>query len=227
MKGLFITGTDTNVGKTYVACQIAAELKSCGINVIPRKPIETGCKLIKGILHPSDADLLLKASQANQSLDTVCPYRFAPAISPQIAARESGKSLNLENLVSACTYETDNDSFLIVEGAGGFYSPICENALNADLAKKLKLPVVLVIEDRLGSVNQALLSIAAIEKYNLKISAIILNSHSSTMQNSLIDNQTEIENFADYPVLKTLFNQPISVVYIQQLLKLQLNSKNK
>jgi len=219
MKGIFITGTDTNVGKTYIACQIAAELKSRGINVIPRKPIETGCELINGILHPSDADLLLKASQANTSLDKVCAYRFAPAISPQLAARESGNPLSLDNLVSACTYETDNDSFLIVEGAGGFYSPICELGLNSDLAAELDLPIVLVAEDRLGAVNQTLLAVKAIEKYQLQIRAIVLNKHKSSNRSDQLDNASEIKCFIDYPVYSVSYNQSLATEFYNQMSK--------
>ena len=219
MKGIFITGTDTNVGKTYIACQIAAELKSRGINVIPRKPVESGCELINGELHPSDADLLLKASQANTSLEKVCPYRFAPAISPQIAARESGKTLSQENLVSACTSEIDNDSFLMVEGAGGFYSPICELGLNSDLAAELDLPIVLVAEDRLGAVNQTLLAVEAIEKYQLQIRAIVLNAHKSSNRSDQLDNASEIKCFIDYPVYCVSYNQSLTAQFYNQMSK--------
>ena len=218
MKGLFITGTDTNVGKTYIACQIAAELNSRGLNVIPRKPVESGCELIQGTLHPDDASLLLNASQSSHSLEEVCPYRFAPAISPQIAARQSGTLLQLQDLINVCTNGIQKDDFLIVEGAGGFYSPICENTLNADLAKELKLPVLLVVEDRLGSVNQTLLSIRAIEKYNLDINAIILNTNTSSFNNTLIDNKSEIRAFIKHSIYQVSSDKFIDETFYQKLL---------
>jgi len=220
MKGLFITGTDTNVGKTYIACQIASELHKRGINVVPRKPVESGCELINNVLHPSDANLLLLASQSNISLNEVCPYRFEPAISPQIAARHSGEELQLQHLISACTQNVNNDDLLIVEGAGGFLSPICENTLNADLAKALNLPILLVVEDRLGSVNQTLLAINAIEKYELEISAVILNSNTEKKQNTLIDNKAEIQSFTQHTIFQTAFKQSLDYNYYQRLLNL-------
>ncbi len=218
MKGIFITGTDTNVGKTYIACQIAAELKSRNINVIPRKPVETGCKLINGLLHPNDADLLLKASGSNITLDEVCPNRFSPAISPQIAASHAGKLITLNQLVDSCTNSISQQNFLLVEGAGGFYSPICNQSTNADLAKELNLPVILVVEDKLGAVNQALLAVCAIDKYQLEINAIVLNKCSSSSQNKLIDNVLEIKKFINYPVYKTHYKQNINPEFYSQLL---------
>jgi len=129
MQGIFITGTDTNVGKTYIACQIA----------------ETGCTLNAGELLPADANLLLHASGAKISLQEVCH-----------SAKHSGTPVSLDQLVNHCTSNINDNDFLIVEGAGGIYSPICNNALNADLARELGLPVVLIAQDRLGAVNQVL-----------------------------------------------------------------------
>ena len=217
MKGLFITGTDTNVGKTYIACQIAAKLKSKNINVIPRKPIETGCEIINGELYPTDASALFKASQSDITLDEVCPYRFTPPISPQLAIKLSGKSVSLENLVSTCTQNISEEDFLLVEGAGGFYSPICTNALNADLASRLNLPIVLVTEDRVGAVNQVLLAINAIEKHQLKINAVVLNSTKQKTHNDLSDNAAEIKALIAYPVFSVAYNQVISTDFINRI----------
>jgi len=218
MKGLFITGTDTNVGKTYISCQIASALKQNNINVIPRKPVETGCKLINGVLLPDDASLLLKASQSSSSLDEVCAYRFTQAISPTVAARLSGTPLSLKQLRKACIKNISDNDFCLVEGAGGFYSPICENALNADLAVELKLPIVLVAEDRVGSVNQVLLAINAIEKHQLTINAIILNSTNSKSQNNLANNASEISTITSYPVFSVSYKQTIPSNLLKHLL---------
>ncbi len=210
MNGLFITGSDTDVGKTYISQQIISELVKRGVNVIPRKPVESGCKTVDGKLYPADADKLLKASQSTQTLENVCPYRFAPAISPQLAARHANTPIQLQQLVDACTQNIHDSDFLIVEGAGGFYSPICEAALNADLAKKLNLPVILVVEDRLGSVNQALLTIEAITHYELEISAVILNRVCGEIIDSQIDNLHELTSFTSAPVIQLAHNQHIT-----------------
>lgn len=218
MKGLFITGTDTNVGKTHIACQIASALNKKNINVIPRKPVETGCDLINGVLQADDATLLLNASKSNVSIDDVCPYRFSPAISPQLAMQLSGRSISLNNLFTACINNISEDDFLLVEGAGGFYSPICSGALNADLASQLNLPIVLVTEDRVGAVNQTLLTINAIEKYELNILAVILNTTHAKKQSDLSDNAAEIRALIPYPVFLTPYNQTISDDFLSKLL---------
>lgn len=217
MKGLFITGTDTDVGKTYIACLLAAKLKLNGINVIPRKPVESGCRLINDALHPNDAAQLLEASQSSVSLHDVCRYRFEPAISPQLAARHANKIISLEQLVQACTDNLTENDFLLVEGAGGFFSPICENTLNADLAAALNLPVVLISDDRVGSVNQTLLAIHAIEKYNLQIHAIILNASTANAHNKQTDNKSEILNFVNYPVYQIKYKQTMDDALYEQL----------
>jgi len=217
MKGLFITGTDTNVGKTYIACQIATALASQNINVIPRKPVETGCDLINGVLQAEDATLLLNASKSNSTIDEVCPYRFSPAISPQLAMQLAGHSVSLNELITASTNNLSEDDFLLVEGAGGFYSPICTGALNADLAAHLKLPIILVTEDRVGAVNQVLLAINAIEKHQLNILAVILNTTHEPNSNNLSDNAAEIKALVPHPVILIPYKQPISTDLLSQL----------
>ena len=218
MQGIFITGTDTNVGKTYIACQIAEQLKRKNINVIPRKPIETGCTLNAGELLPADANLLLKASAADIPLDDVCPFRFTPAISPDLAAKHAARTISLDQLVSSCTKNINDDEFLIIEGAGGIYSPICNNALNADLARELGLPVVLIAQDRLGAVNQVLLAINAIDTHQLKLNSIILNSTSQSPLNALIENASEIKNFTQHTVFNVSYKQKINAQIISHLI---------
>ena len=210
MKGFFITGTDTNVGKTYIACQIASELHARGVNVVPRKPIESGCELINGELYPADADLLLKTSSSSAPLNEVCPFRFEPAVSPQIAASLANETVSLKQLIEACINNLSDTDFLLTEGAGGFYSPICTDALNADLATELKLPIILVTDDRLGAVNQTLMAVNAIEKYQLDIIAIILNTTKAEHKNSLINNEQEIKQFCNHPVFKVSHDETTS-----------------
>jgi len=202
MKGLFITGTDTNVGKTYIACLIAAELKARGINVIPKKPVESGCKLTNGVLHPSDAEHLLTASQSNLSLDSVCPYRFEAAISPARAARLTGQKIQLSDLLTACTHDNNPETdFLITEGAGGFYSPLCEDGLNADLAEKLKLPVLLVANDKLGCINHILLSLEAITSRQLSVFAIILNQCKAQLASNETNNFEDLQELTHHNII--------------------------
>ena len=198
-KGLFITGTDTDVGKTYISSQIVACLHANNINVVPRKPIESGCKLIEGTLHPDDAQQYFLAVQQSVSLDDICPYRFEPPISPQRAARLVNQPINVEQAHQACIANINDDDFLVVEGAGGFYSPLCEDGLNADLAEALQLPVLLVANDQLGCINHILLTMEAIQKRKLEISAVVLNGKNQTHDASM-NNADDLKSLFEVPV---------------------------
>lgn len=201
MRGLFITGTDTNVGKTHIACMLADALVKNGLNVIPRKPVESGCLRKNNILQPADAMQLLLASQSKDDLQKVCPYRFADAISPAQAAKLANQPVFLHELVNACSVEScsDND-FLLVEGAGGFYSPLCEDALNSDLAEKLQHPLLVVADNKLGCINHILLTLEAASRRNIKIKSIILNNTEPHLYNNLY-NYEELVRLLDIPVI--------------------------
>jgi dethiobiotin synthetase len=199
MKGIFITGTDTNIGKTYIACKIAAELTAQKIHVVPRKPVESGCPLINGELIPDDALKLSRASQSKQTLETICPYRFEEAISPARAAQLNNQNITLQQLTQACTTQLNHNNFLLIEGAGGFYSPMANKTLNADLAKKVNLPILLVTEDRIGCINQVLLCLQAIQQHNLTVSAIVLNNITNT---SNTGNKQELSQYTQHPIFE-------------------------
>ena len=198
MHGIFVTGTDTNVGKTYIATLLARELNTRGLSVIPRKPVESGCANQQGELIPADALALKQASGFNGDLNEVCSYRFEAAISPVRAARLQNQQLSIEQMAQACTTGYD-DGFLLVEGAGGFYSPLADNGLNADLAVALQLPVVLVAEDRLGCLNQILLTSEAITRRGLRLAAIVLN-HKSTDIDDHMNNAEDLGEYIDTPI---------------------------
>jgi len=197
MNGLFITGTDTNVGKTFAACKIAETLVLQGINVKPRKPVESGCQLIGSELIADDALKLQQACQSDEALEIICPHRFQQAISPARAAQLNNQIISIEELTQACTTQVKENDFLLVEGAGGFYSPICKNALNADLAQALNLPVLLVSENRVGTINQVLLCLSAIKQKKLSVKAIVLNQICHTDK---IDNITELSQLTHLPI---------------------------
>jgi dethiobiotin synthetase len=175
MRGVFITGTSTGVGKTYTGVLLAKALSRKNIPVIPRKPIESGCEIVNGELVPSDAQALLQASAYRGTLSDVCPYRFAPPLSPARAARLANQTVTTAELAAACSDQGEN-GFLLVEGAGGFYSPLSEDGLNADLAVALQLPVLLVADNTLGVLNQVLLNAEAINNRGLDLVAVILNN---------------------------------------------------
>ncbi|MDH5766442.1 MAG: dethiobiotin synthase [Gammaproteobacteria bacterium] len=206
MKGIFITGTSTDVGKTYIGTQIARELQHHKLSVVPRKPVESGCLAENNQLIPRDALALKNAAGYQGSLDEVCPYRFEPAISPVRAARLANLALSIEQVRRACTagFNPDTD-FLLVEGAGGFYSPLCTDGLNADLAQALNLPIVLIAKDRLGCINDILLTVEAIGARGLDLSCIILNQPETPESSPHMDNEAELKDMLDYPLFHLPF----------------------
>ena len=218
MKGIFVTGTNTNVGKTQVATLLARELQKHKISVVPRKPVESGCIVDGNELIPQDAIALKNAAGYSGSLAQVCPFRFEPPISPVRAAHLADQALTTEKVAQACFSNINEEKdFLLVEGAGGFYSPLCEDGLNADLAEALKLSVILVAEDRLGCINDVLLSVQAIQSRELNLVAIILNQTKVADHNPYMNNEDDLKDLINYPV----FNIP----YLQQNTSFSLPEK--
>lgn len=162
-KGLFVTASDTGVGKTQVAAALARALADLGRSVAVRKPVESG--------EGHDAELLREAAESTEPLEIVRRYYFRTPLSPERAAAEEGVRLTLEELVAAARA----DRFVLVEGAGGFLTPIAQGARNADLAVALGHPVLVVVPDRLGAINQALLVHEAAQRRGLEVCAIVLN----------------------------------------------------
>ncbi len=220
MKGVFVTATDTNVGKTWVGSRLVKELISQNVNIRARKPIESGWPSSEDI-SGTDAWKLYKAMNGTDDLEMVCPNRFAAALSPDRAAMLESTTIMLDDLKRDCLKGLYNNDFLYVEGAGGFYSPICTNGLNADLAKSLELPVILVVEDRLGCINQTLLNLEAITQQGLRILAIALNQPNKVVVDEGMDNLTDIRKRVDCEVVPFAHNEN-GKQSIQQLAKLVL-----
>ncbi len=198
-KGLFITGTDTDVGKTYITVQIIRQLQTIVAPIKVRKPIESGCELNKQTLHPADGFALWQANKQNETLEIITPYRFQPAIAPNRAAALKQKTINTADLTAACLAHVNPHDFLIVEGAGGFYSPLSSDGLNVDLAISLNLNIVLVVKDQLGCINHTLLTLKAIKQAQLNCCAIVLNQSSKTNQTKY-NHLNEIKSHTSIPV---------------------------
>lgn len=197
-QGCFITGTDTGVGKTLVGTALTRMLAASGLDIQPRKPVETGCRRENGELIPADGLAYFHAAARSVTLPIITPYRFEPPVAAARAARLAGTPLNLQLLATAARWGTRTDSFLIVEGAGGFYSPLCEDGSCADLAGELRLPVLLVAADRLGCLNHILLTLDAIAKYKLSAAAIVLNRIEAAPPE--LDNAADLMRLTECPV---------------------------
>ena len=218
--GLFITATDTGVGKTTIARQLIPALEKQGLSLCIRKPVESGCFVKADQLCPQDAAILAPA------LADVCPYRFQAAASPARAAQLTGTSLTLDDLAASCN--TPEGHFLIVEGAGSFYSPLTsDNKLNADLAQRLNLPLLLITPDRLGCIGHTLLTLEASRRRQLETLAVVLNTISKTDSNTDIDNSAELSTLVDIPVVKISFDtdRKRNQTAIQTLVSLSLSGR--
>ena len=195
MNGVFITGSNTEVGKTTVAIEIVKHLSKVR-EVKVRKPVETNCDLVDGSYIPKDAIALKEACNTNEPINIVCSNCFILEASPEEASASAGKTLSLDDLVHACNNQVE-DSFVLIEGAGGIYSPIAEKSLNSDLAVCLQLPVIIVVRDELGAVSQGLLAIEAAKKNNLKIVCLVLNEiHTNTLSN-----KEALAGYTNVPIL--------------------------
>ena len=195
MKGLFISGSGTDVGKTFIANHLIRALNS-NYRVVARKPIESDCiKTLQGLI-PKDAVLLNNACTNPEPIEVVCAYRFEACVSGEKASADQGVEVTLDDLVVASRPANTAD-FVVVEGAGGLYSPIAAHLLNVDLAGALELPVVIVVKDELGAINQALLSLHAAKAYNLNVMMLVLNQ----MSVNNLDNAQAIQAYTSTKVV--------------------------
>ena len=162
MRGLFVTGTDTGVGKTRVSCIILRQWRAAGLSVRGMKPVASGCRRTRGGLRSDDALALMSASGARMPYAMVNPCALEPPVAPHLAARAVGMRLCPERLARQGAALGAGAQRLLVEGAGGWRVPLGDDCTMADLARRLELPVLLVVGMRLGCINHALLSAAAI-----------------------------------------------------------------
>lgn len=201
-RGLFVAGTDTGAGKTQVAAALARLLVERDQIVRPRKPVESGCRRHGGRLLPADAQTLQAAARSNDTLEQICPYPLEAALSPERAAALSGVRVSLDDLCSACLAGLEEADFLLIEGAGGFYSPLAQGVLNADLAAALPLPVLLVVADRLGTIGHTLMAVEAIKRRGLSLAGVVLN-RIDLPGDPRMDNATDLSRWLGRPVIVT------------------------
>lgn len=156
----FITGTDTGIGKTWVTVALMEYFKAQGKSVVGMKPVASGCDIVGGKLVNDDAVLLQKHSSIELAYDTINPYAYKQPISPHLAGKDNPADFN--RIETAFTKLRNQADIVLVEGAGGWYSPLNASQHNGDLAKALGLPVLLVIGLRLGCISHAVLTAKAV-----------------------------------------------------------------
>jgi dethiobiotin synthetase len=206
-KGLFITGTGTGVGKTYVAALIARALRASGVRVGVYKPVASGCnETAQGLVSP-DATSLWEAAGRVGGIERVCPQMFAAPLAPHLAARAEGKRVDGKLLREGIEYWRETSEIVLVEGAGGLMSPISDEDYNADLAAEFGYPLLVVAANELGVINATLQTLITATTYcdGLDVAGIVLNSVAPHPDDvSVVSNADEIARRCVPPLLATI-----------------------
>jgi dethiobiotin synthetase len=204
---LFVTGTDTGVGKTRIAAALCHALAVGGAPVAAMKPVASGCTLTPDGLRNDDALILLEAMNVRADYSEVNPYAFAPAIAPHIAAREAGVDIDFDVLDRAFERLKTRSRFLIVEGAGGWLAPLDATRGFADLAAHWQMDVILVVGMRLGCLNHALLTVESIERRGLRLRGWVANSIDPGVER-LTENVSALQSRISAPCLGFFSYEP-------------------
>lgn len=195
--GLFITGTDTGVGKTYIGAMIARALAAAGHTVGVYKPAASGCRREGSTLICDDALALWEAAGRPGDYTRVCPQQFSAALAPHLAARQEGREIDSKLLRSGLDYWLLRSDIVLVEGAGGLLSPLTSGTYNADLASEFGFPLVVVARNALGTINHTLLTLAAAgaAAWKLSVAGVVLNeADNDPRDESRTSNRRELEN---------------------------------
>lgn len=181
-QAFFITGTDTNVGKTYVACKLINDYVAQGYKVIGMKPVAAGCEFIDGAWVNEDVLKLEAASNIKAPRNLTNPYSFKQPIAPHIAAELAGVNIEINVIKQAYDALTELADIVIVEGAGGFLVPLNKTENIGDLAVTFSIPIILVVGMKLGCINHTLLTVEAIQARNLTLHGWVANAIDPNMR---------------------------------------------
>lgn len=215
---IFITGTDTGIGKTMYSRLLLQSLNAAGLRTAAMKPIASGAQLCDGELRNDDAVVLQNTASTSYPYVRCNPYCFAPAIAPHLAARQAGVQIEIEVIKQAHAALVAQADLTVVEGVGGWLVPIDQQRSVADLVKAMQLPVILVVGLRLGCINHALLTAESIRQRGVKLIGWVANVIDPDMRN-LQENVEAIAQRMQAPLLDVIdfINQPARMNAITQL----------
>ena len=194
---IFITGTDTGVGKTIVTAAVCSCIKSSGKRVAAMKPIQTGTDTQKTL----DIEFVYKVLDEEFLIDDVCPYRFTKPLSPKLASEVSGKEIHVNDILSAYKTLEEKFEYVVIEGAGGILAPVKNNYFIVDLINEMESPVIIVTRPALGTINHTLLTIESAKNKGLSILGIIVNKYPIDPDDSELTNPDEIASISGLPIL--------------------------
>lgn len=209
-RGIFITGTDTGVGKTVVAAGLAAALRADGVDVGVMKPAETGCAEGPDGLRALDAELLARAAGVTDPPELVCPVRLREPLAPSVAAEAEATRVDLGAIRSAFNHLAERHPLVLVEGAGGIGVPLHEDYLMADLALDLGLPVLIVARPSLGTLNHTLLTVEFARARSLKVLGVVISGMPAESDRDSAErtNPVVLPGLTGVPVLGILEQDP-------------------
>lgn len=202
-KGIFVTATDTEAGKTYVACKIAEALKEAGIDCGVFKPFSTG--------NRDDAKTLIKASGIKEKPETVTPVFYKNPMSPYAASLIEKKPFNIKTVDKTYEYFISKYDFTVVEGVGGLLVPLKKDFFVSDMIKRFKLPVIVVARFGLGTINHTLLTVDKLRRDKDEIAGIILSGRKDVKDISAYSNAPLIKKITKLPVLELGWNEKIDL----------------
>jgi dethiobiotin synthetase len=199
----FITGTDTEVGKTHVACQLIEQYVSQGQKVIGMKPVAAGCERVNGVWVNEDVQQLTAASNVDVPLALVNPYCFNEPIAPHLAAEKAGVTIEIDTIVKAFKQLQTMADVVIVEGAGGLLVPLNDDEDMADLAAALDIPIILVVGLKLGCINHSFLTAEAIKARGISLHGWVANHIDPEMDVQQENIQTIAKQLGLAPMLES------------------------
>jgi len=202
-RAVFVTGTDTGVGKTFVTCALAHALRRRWRRVSVMKPVETG---VEG--EPEDARALQAAAGDPAPLDVVCPYRLRAPLAPSVAAALEGRHVDVRRLVALVRARAAEADVLLVEGAGGLLVPLEGETTYADLAVACDLPLLIVAANRLGTINHCSLTARVARVMGLTVRGFVLSQPAATADASAAGNAKAISTLTNLPCLGSLAHAP-------------------
>ena len=211
LPGLFVTGTDTDVGKTVIAAAIARTLRLAGERVAVLKPVATGCRRDREGLISDDAELLAAASDTPQPLDLICPNRYHEPLAPSVAARRAHQPIDYRAIDNAVRLAAGDATCFVVEGAGGAMTPIDQHHTMLDLIKASGAAAVIVAHAKLGTINHTLLTLQALSAVGVRIAGVVINNYPTDLVGTAEETApAEIERLGRVPVLAIVPREPFT-----------------
>jgi len=215
VRSIFVTGTDTDVGKTVVCAGLAAALARKGVNVGVMKPVATGGKRRGGKIVSEDAEILIAAAGVRDPVELVNPVCLEPPLAPSIAAKISNRLIDLTRIWKAYKVLSRMHEVVIVEGVGGILVPILDRYYVTDLVQRLRLPVLVVTRPTLGTLNHTLLTVRVARQEGLELAGLVVNHHAKfklgvaeRLNPEMLDSLSNVPLLGEVPYLGDLRGRP-------------------